>query len=194
MALGDVGKFDCKLLQVLGRWIWWSAELQPRPVLTRGLSHLWISIDFSFVSHICHIINGYQWISMACWVLALSTLASTGINWKLVRSSKPCDLREAVQNRHPNAYHPWGFSTRACIGSQFALFEAKPPDCKPHFIGLQWTSMDYSIWTTIFMHGMASPIKLTQPTLSLAWLKFQDEVQNMNLHGTCNRIIIYNLQ
>ncbi|CAK9092542.1 Bifunctional cytochrome P450/NADPH--P450 reductase 2 (CYP102A3) (Fatty acid hydroxylase CypB) (Flavocytochrome P450 102A3) [Includes: Cytochrome P450 102A3 [Durusdinium trenchii] len=32
---------------------------------------------------------------------------------------------EAVQNRHPNAYHPWGFSTRACIGSQFALFEAK---------------------------------------------------------------------
>eukprot|EP00913_Durusdinium_trenchii_P002725 g2521.t1 len=24
---------------------------------------------------------------------------------------------EAVQNRHPNAYHPWGFSTRACIGS-----------------------------------------------------------------------------
>ena len=32
---------------------------------------------------------------------------------------------EAVQKRHPNAYHPWGFSTRACIGSQFALFEAK---------------------------------------------------------------------
>ena len=54
------------------------------------------------------------------------------------------------------------------------------------------TTMDYSMWTTIFMHGMASPIKLTQPTLSLAWLKFQDEVQNMNLHGTCNRIIIYN--
>lgn len=32
---------------------------------------------------------------------------------------------EAVRNRHPNAYHPWGFATRACIGSQFALFEAK---------------------------------------------------------------------
>jgi len=32
---------------------------------------------------------------------------------------------DAVKNRHPNAYHPWGFSTRACIGSQFALFEAK---------------------------------------------------------------------
>ena len=32
---------------------------------------------------------------------------------------------EAVANRHPNAYHPWGFATRACIGSQFALFEAK---------------------------------------------------------------------
>eukprot|EP00442_Polarella_glacialis_P051737 CAMPEP_0115155730 /NCGR_PEP_ID=MMETSP0227-20121206/68055_1 /TAXON_ID=89957 /ORGANISM="Polarella glacialis, Strain CCMP 1383" /LENGTH=1158 /DNA_ID=CAMNT_0002566835 /DNA_START=113 /DNA_END=3586 /DNA_ORIENTATION=+ len=31
----------------------------------------------------------------------------------------------AVQSRHPNAYHPWGFGTRACIGSQFALFEAK---------------------------------------------------------------------
>ena len=27
--------------------------------------------------------------------------------------------------RHPNAYHPWGFGTRACIGSQFAIFEAK---------------------------------------------------------------------
>ncbi|CAJ1345293.1 unnamed protein product [Effrenium voratum] len=32
---------------------------------------------------------------------------------------------EAVRQRHPNAYHPWGFATRACIGSQFALFEAK---------------------------------------------------------------------
>jgi len=32
---------------------------------------------------------------------------------------------EAVKQRHPNAYHPWGFATRACIGSQFALFEAK---------------------------------------------------------------------
>mmetsp|Transcript_77557 Transcript_77557/g.136845 ORF Transcript_77557/g.136845 Transcript_77557/m.136845 type:complete len:1320 (-) Transcript_77557:350-4309(-) len=32
---------------------------------------------------------------------------------------------DAVRKRHPNAYHPWGFSTRACIGSQFALFEAK---------------------------------------------------------------------
>lgn len=32
---------------------------------------------------------------------------------------------EAVKNRHPNAYHPWGFGSRACIGSQFALFEAK---------------------------------------------------------------------
>lgn len=32
---------------------------------------------------------------------------------------------EAVKNRHPNAYHPWGFGNRACIGSQFALFEAK---------------------------------------------------------------------
>ena len=32
---------------------------------------------------------------------------------------------EAVRDRHPNAYHPWGFATRACIGSQFALFEAK---------------------------------------------------------------------
>ena len=31
----------------------------------------------------------------------------------------------AVKERHPNAYHPWGFATRACIGSQFALFEAK---------------------------------------------------------------------
>lgn len=27
--------------------------------------------------------------------------------------------------RHPNAYHPWGFGVRACIGSQFALWEAK---------------------------------------------------------------------
>ena len=27
--------------------------------------------------------------------------------------------------RHPNAYHPWGFGSRACIGSQFAIFEAK---------------------------------------------------------------------
>lgn len=34
---------------------------------------------------------------------------------------------QAVQRRHPNAYHPWGFATRACIGSQFALFEAKCP-------------------------------------------------------------------
>lgn len=32
---------------------------------------------------------------------------------------------EAVRERHPNAYHPWGFASRACIGSQFALFEAK---------------------------------------------------------------------
>lgn len=32
---------------------------------------------------------------------------------------------EAVRQRHPNAYHPWGFASRACIGSQFALFEAK---------------------------------------------------------------------
>ncbi|CAJ1402651.1 unnamed protein product [Effrenium voratum] len=32
---------------------------------------------------------------------------------------------EAVKNRHPNAFQPWGFSTRSCIGSQFALFEAK---------------------------------------------------------------------
>eukprot|EP00933_Yihiella_yeosuensis_P050527 TRINITY_DN4832_c1_g1_i1.p1 TRINITY_DN4832_c1_g1~~TRINITY_DN4832_c1_g1_i1.p1 ORF type:complete len:1333 (-),score=305.99 TRINITY_DN4832_c1_g1_i1:372-4370(-) len=32
---------------------------------------------------------------------------------------------EAVRNRHPHAYHPWGFGSRACIGSQFALFEAK---------------------------------------------------------------------
>lgn len=32
---------------------------------------------------------------------------------------------EAVKKRHPNAYHPWGFGTRSCIGSQFALFEAK---------------------------------------------------------------------
>jgi cytochrome P450/NADPH-cytochrome P450 reductase len=32
---------------------------------------------------------------------------------------------EAVAARHPNAYAPWGFATRACIGSQFALFEAK---------------------------------------------------------------------
>lgn len=32
---------------------------------------------------------------------------------------------EAVRKRHPNAYHPFGFGTRSCIGSQFALFEAK---------------------------------------------------------------------
>jgi len=32
---------------------------------------------------------------------------------------------DAVKDRHPNAYHPWGFATRSCIGSQFALFEAK---------------------------------------------------------------------
>ena len=32
---------------------------------------------------------------------------------------------DAVKERHPNAYHPWGFATRSCIGSQFALFEAK---------------------------------------------------------------------
>uniref|UniRef100_A0A7S4QGU7 NADPH--hemoprotein reductase n=1 Tax=Alexandrium monilatum TaxID=311494 RepID=A0A7S4QGU7_9DINO len=32
---------------------------------------------------------------------------------------------DAVRRRHPNAYHPWGFGPRACIGSQFALFEAK---------------------------------------------------------------------
>lgn len=32
---------------------------------------------------------------------------------------------DAVAARHPNAYHPWGFGSRACIGSQFALFEAK---------------------------------------------------------------------
>lgn len=32
---------------------------------------------------------------------------------------------EAVQNRHPSAYNPFGFGNRACIGSQFAIFEAK---------------------------------------------------------------------
>lgn len=32
---------------------------------------------------------------------------------------------EAVAARHQNAFSPWGFGNRACIGSQFALFEAK---------------------------------------------------------------------
>ena len=27
--------------------------------------------------------------------------------------------------RHPNAYHPWGFGARACVGQLFALWEAK---------------------------------------------------------------------
>lgn len=34
-------------------------------------------------------------------------------------------LPEAVAARHPNAYHPFGFGMRSCIGFQFALIEAK---------------------------------------------------------------------
>lgn len=34
-------------------------------------------------------------------------------------------LPDAVARRHPHAYHPFGMGIRSCIGSQFALVEAK---------------------------------------------------------------------
>lgn len=34
-------------------------------------------------------------------------------------------LPEAVRARHPDAYHPFGTGARSCIGSQFALIEAR---------------------------------------------------------------------
>jgi cytochrome P450 len=30
-----------------------------------------------------------------------------------------------ASGRHPDAFKPWGFGVRACVGMQFALWEAK---------------------------------------------------------------------
>ena len=58
--------------------------------------------------------------------------------------------------RHPNAYHPWGFGTRACIGSQFAIFEAKS------FLALllvhfKWTGKPGYRLMPAFVKGSAAP-------------------------------------